>query len=430
MAKKARKATTPVIEQYNLTIMQNQRTVKELADWKRAIQAAESLTAPQRKTLYDLYLNVVLDPHVTTVVAKRILSVTNVSWSIVDTNGEAIEELTNALDSTFFEDIITYALESRMYGHSLMQIDWQRQTVELIPRAHVNPKDKLVIPNPLQWSQGIAYNEPPYQNLVLEVGKPDDLGLLIKIAPYAIMKRNDVSDWATFCEIFGMPMRVVYYDPNIPSNRIEADKAMQEMGGAGYLVLPDGSRVEFPSTGTNQGNDTYDRFADFCNKEISKCLVGQTMTTEDGASLSQSEVHLKAEDRIAQNDLKYVERVLNERLMPMLIAQGVPVPAGAKFQPVEEEQSIDKKTRFDMDVQIHQQVGRIPKTYWQREYNVEFVDASDEEKSEQPEEPTKPNDPKKKPIKKKGEVKVDNSDRRTADSIWQNFIDFFAQAPK
>lgn len=425
MAKKSRKAAMPVIEQYNLTIMQNQRTVKELTDWKRAIQAAESLTAPQRKTLYDLYMNIMLDPHVTAVYNKRILSVTNVSWSVVDTNGEEIEDLTKTLDTTFFEDILTYAIESRMYGYSLMQINWQDRIVELIPRAHVNPKEKLVVSNPLIWGQGIAYNEPPYTNLVLEVGKPDDLGLLIKVAPYAIMKRNDVSDWATFTEIFGMPMRVVYYDPNMPSNRIEADKAMQEMGGAGYLVLPDGSRVEFPSTGSSQGNDTYDRFADFCNKEISKCLVGQTMTTEDGASLSQSQVHLKAEDRIAQNDLKFVERVLNERLMPILIAQGITVPAGARFQPVEEEQSISKDVRLEMDLRIHNEVGHLPKQYFKEEYNVEFVDSSDAPT----EAPTSPKSPKK---TKGKEVKVNNSDFEAGPSKrwFQNFFDFFAQAPR
>lgn len=416
MAKRTTKKADSLVHQtFPMTVMQNQRQVKELTDWKRAINAAESLAAPQRKTLYDLLLNVMLDTHTSAVVQKRILAVTNVSWSLTDKLGKPLEAFNGVLDSTFFEDILTYIIEARLYGHSLIQIDWQAQRVELIPRAHVNPRDKLVLPNPLLWGQGIAYNVPPYTNLVLEAGKPNDLGLLTKVAPYAIMKRNDISDWATFCEIFGMPMRVVYYDSSLPSNRTEAEKAMQDMGSAGYLVLPDGSRVEFPAAGGQggTGNNTYDRFADFCNKEISKAIVGQTMTTEDGASLSQSQVHLKAEDRIAQNDLKYVERLLNEQLVPLMAAQGVTLPQDTRFQPVEEEQDIDKKTRLEMDLRIHAEVGRLPKAYFQQEYNVEFVNNSDQEPTPQPQ---------------KDEEQKTKNENQLEQTLFDRFVDFFARA--
>lgn len=430
MAKKDKKASSINIQQFPMTVMPIDRNRRELQDWRRGMNAAESLTAPQRKTLYDLYANAVLDLHLTAVMGKRKLAVTNIDWSIVDKDGNVIEDLTKALDSTFFEDILNNILDARFYGFSLQQIDWINKIVELVPRAHVNPADKIVLANPLIWSQGIVYNEPPYTGMCLETGKPDDLGLLLKVTPFTILKRNDIADWAAFCELFGSPLRVVHYDPNTPGNRVEAEKAMQEMGAAGYIVLPDGSTIEFPQTNAQTGNETYDRFAEFCNKEISKGVVTQTMTTEDGASLSQSEVHMEAEERVNQSDIRYVRRLLNERLIPIMIAQGVSLPEGAHFQPIEEEQTLSKKDRLDMDLQIHREVGRIPKSYFVQEYNVEFVDASDDEKlnsgTVQQPEPT-PTKAQKKTATKGKEVKVNNSEFA---GWFQNFIDFFAQAPR
>ena len=426
MAKKKELTPQTVQQRYNISVLPNDRSRKALQDWHQAIEAAESLYAPERKTLYDLYLNTLLDTHVSAVVQKRVLAITNTPWVVVDKAGQKIDDLSDDLNSSFFEHILTYCIESKLYGHSLMEIDWPSRRVELIPRAHVNPRDKIVVPNPLSIGVGVAYNQPPFDRNALEAGQPDDLGLLLKIAPYAILKRNDISDWATFCEIFGMPLRVVYYDPSLPSNRTEASNAMKEMGGAGYLVLPDGSRVEFPSSGSQQGNDTYDRFADFCNAEISKAIVGQTMTTEVGknGSRSQGEVHMTAENRLAQNDLKFVERTLNERLIPLLAAQGVALPEGARFQPVEEEQELDKAERFQIDLQIHQNVGAIPKTYWQKEYNVEFVDIADS--SPTPDGGIK--EPPPSDTKKVAPLKV--SQVKNADSFLRNFLDFFGQAPK
>lgn len=426
MAKRATKtdskALKPVVQNYNLTVQQIDRSRKELQDWRRAITSAESLAAPNRKYLYDLYNNLILDTHLSSVMDKRVLPITNLDWVMIDKEGNQIEDICKLLDSTFFDSILTYIIESRLFGFSLQQIDFTNHTTELIPRAHVNPKNKLVLGNPFAFSSGIAYNEAPFMYQVLEAGKPDDLGLLLKVAPYVIMKRGDVGDWATFCEIFGMPLRVVKYDPTLPSNRIEAENAMKDIGSAGYIVLPDGSEIEFPSTGAQQGNDVYDRFADFCNKEISKCIVGNTMTTEDGSSRSQSETHQKQQDSLTLNDLKLVKRLLNERLIPLMLAQGLQIPEGAKIQPITEEH-IDSETQLKMDLDIHEKVGSLPKEYFKKKYKVEFVDESDTPPAAAQEPTPEP------PAQTKKQAPRVPKAINNSDNFWKSFFDFFGQAP-
>lgn len=446
MAKKSKKPEEKKkigLESYNITVLPVDRSMKSLQSWHQAIQAAEDIYVPVRKPLHDLYKNVVLDTHLTGVMDnQRMVSITNLPWMCADGNGKIIPEITKVCDTTYFEKKLRYILESTFHGHSLIQCDWNARQIDLVPRANVNPVHKLVLPNALNPLQGIAYNEPPYTHLTIEVGEPDALGLLLKVAPWTILKRGDVGDWATFCEIFGMPLRVGYYDSSSPGNQKQVENSLKNMGAAGWLVLPDGSKVEFPTAGSTQGNDVYERFLRVCDEQISKAIVAQTMTSENGSSKAQGTVHLEVQKALFDSDRKLVERVLNEQLIPLLIAQGVSVPEGAQFKAAEEMQKLTATQRLDMDLRIHKEVGPLPKSYFAEEYDVEFLDPSDEEQQteepqqELPAEEEKPKPSKtKKPVKKEKSLAFDLDDiplheqgivRRFIDSL----LNFFVSAPK
>ena len=55
---------------------------------------------------------------------------------------------------------------------------------------------------------GIDYRQPPFSDWLIEAGRPDDLGLYLKAASQTIPKKNLLAFWATFGEIFGLPMRI------------------------------------------------------------------------------------------------------------------------------------------------------------------------------------------------------------------------------
>ena len=102
------------------------------------------------------------------------------------------------------------------------------------------------------------------------------------------------------------------------------------------------------------------------------------MTTQNGSSRSQAEVHERVANKIATSDRKFVTRILNTFVKDILIAQGFADAANGEFQFVEEEEQLSKKDRLEMDLKIHSSVGRLKKDYFAKEYNVEFVDDSDE----------------------------------------------------
>ncbi len=399
MAKKTDNTDSVVVKDFRIDIRSVDRSRKTLDTWRSAITSAENPLRPTRHLLYDLYADLVLDDHLDSVMAQRRLAVTTTTL-VFQKDGEEVESLNQLINTEQFEWMLESILDARFYGFSLIKADFQSGVVELVPRAHVVPSRGIVVAQSYD-ADGIDYTRPPFTSYYLAAGKPLNLGLLLPAAPLVLLKRGDLSDWAQFNEVFGQPTRVGRYDPNMPGQKEQMTQALRESGAMAYMTIPIGAELDFVEANKTGAADTYDKLYERMEAGMSKLIVGQTMTTEDGSSRSQGEVHERVASKIAKSDRQFVERLLNGRFREMLLAQGFSDAAQGVFQFVEEEENIPKDKRLAMDLQIHNNVGRLPKTYWAAEYNVEFVDDSDEPAAPEP------------PAEPKAEKKEDDPDEES-----------------
>ncbi len=429
MAKKKTAQTPQPRVTFPIILMPKDNSRQTLPLYKMAKDAADSIYYPNRLLLYNLFDEVILDTHVDSCIDKVVDPITNVSWAITDTEGESIEETEVFLNSLCFNNVLKWIIQSRLFSHSLIEfikigpgLEPNEFQVELVPRRHVSPVHRMVFPDPNIIDQGYDYTAPPFKGRVLEVGDQDDLGKLYKVAPYVILKKGDISDWASYCEVFGSPLRVGHYDPHVPGNESAVIQALKKMGNLGYAAMPNGSTFEYiQDSKSGTGNTVYESFADFCNKEISKCLNGQTMTAENGASLSQAKVHKEVLDDKNLTDREFVAKVLTEKLIPVMRNFGFNIPARAKFTVRDEDETLTKKERLEMDLRLHKEVSPLKKEYFQSEYNVEFDE-------EQPEPATASEDkvPDSKDEKPEGRAGVPRDKKKTT---FQQLSDFFRRAP-
>lgn len=67
-------------------------------------------------------------------------------------------------------------------------------------------------------------------------------------------------------------------------------------------VIPEGATIEIIESKTSSENtDAYQKMATWIDKQISKLVLGQTMTTDDGSSRAQGEIHEEVRQDIAQS---------------------------------------------------------------------------------------------------------------------------------
>ncbi|MDE7349650.1 MAG: DUF935 domain-containing protein [Muribaculaceae bacterium] len=313
----------------------------DISKWRNAWQSAIDFRNPNRQKLYDIYRDAMADAHLSGCIQQRVGFVMSRSFKLVDANGDANEEALHYLDQAWFKDLCRLALDSIWYGHSLIELGDvvtdgdghpSLSNVTLIPRKHVIPEYGRVVKRiGMTWQSGFEYRKPPFCDCLIEVGQPDNLGLLLKAALHTIPKKHALSFWDCFAEIFGMPMRIARTTTRDPKEfkRIE-DMIYDGASNLGMVTGMD-TEIQFVESGKGDAYNVYDRRIDRANSELSKLTIGQTMTIEDGSSLSQSQTHLQVFENLVESDRDMLRDVINNHLIPKLIKLGFPLK-GLRFE--------------------------------------------------------------------------------------------------
>ena len=316
-------------------------TRKDIADWRMAWQMAINVDSPNRQRLYDIYRDVEVDLHLSGCVEQRRGFVMAKSFKLVDAKGDENGDAMHYFDQSWFKQLLRYALEANFWGHSLIELGELAtdgdgcicySDVKLLPRKHVIPEYGRVITDLGQdWTTGICYREPPFTDWLIEAGRPDDLGLYLKAATQTIPKKNMLAFWDTFGEIFGMPMRIARTTSRDKKEIDRLHKMLQDAGLNQTMVAGQDTEIEFVESSRGDAYNVYDKRIDRANSELSKLVIGQTMTIEDGSSLSQSETHLEVFQNLVESDCDMLRDIVNNQLIPRMVRHGFPVK-GLRFE--------------------------------------------------------------------------------------------------
>lgn len=340
MAKKvtSNKAANIVVQ--NITIKSNNRQSSDIQTWRDAIKSFENILNPNRVRLYDLYADILLDGHMEAVWGKRQDAITNKELTFTR-DGKTDEEIEKILNSPDMRQMLKDLHDSILWGYTLLQVnsityneDEERYEInyDLIPRKHVHPEKEFQCISKEQNSvtRDILFKEPPLSKYCLWAGGDTDMGLMIKAAQYVIYKRGNFGDWAQFAELFGMPFREARYEDYDEDTRGKLEQAMENYGGNAWAVLPKSADFKLHDAVKGTAGSLYKLLHDACNAEISKCILGNTLTTEQGENGARSlgEVHQDVEDAKHLSDLKFLNDILNTKFKAILKAFGFNVAAG------------------------------------------------------------------------------------------------------
>lgn len=313
---------------------------RDLSEWRTAQQLAISVEHPSRQRLYDIYRDVELDLHLSGCIGQLQGFIMGKSFKLTKPDGDADAEALRYFETSWFKQLVRYALQARYWGHSLIELgdvitreDGLKtfDGVELIPRKHVIPEHGRVTRDPgMNWESGIPYREAPYADWLIEVGGKDDLGLYLKAATSTIPKKYALAFWDAFAEMFGLPIRIAKTSSRSQKDINDLGKMMETMGYKAWAVLPEEASIELKESSRGDAYNVYDKRVDRANSELSKLVLFVTMTVEDGASLSQSQVHYRILQNLVYEIADGIRDVVNDQLIPKMVKLGFPV-AGLRF---------------------------------------------------------------------------------------------------
>ncbi len=242
--------------------------------------------------------------------------------------------------------------------------------------------------------------------------------LLRTVAWWWLFKHFSVRDWVIFCERYGMPIRVAKYPKGTnDTERTALYNAVMLIGKDAGAVIPEGAEVEFIDVAKGAGQTPYAPLVELCDFQISKTILGGTLTTESGEKGARSlgEVHERNEQDIAERDgLLIAATIRRDLLTPIVkfnLGEGFPIPKVA-FVSGEQE---PMKERAERD-QILANIGLpMTKEYFYETYGITVPEEGDElidapapaPVAPPPEEEPKEDETKKQPPPEESEEPVD-----------------------
>jgi len=275
-----------------------------------------------------IYKELLCDSHVYACVQSRKAGVLSLEWDInrgldKDENSQIIEDLLKKLN---VHKLINDILESTLFGFQPLEIFWKKEK-----SGYILPEK--IIAKPPEWfcfdddnnlnfrtkenyygevvpgkKFLLAQNNPNYNN-------PYGERVLSRVFWPVTFKKGGLKFWVVFTEKYGMPHLIGKHPRGASKDETETLADMlEEMIQDAIAVIPDDSSVEIKEANKSSSAEIFEKLIDKMNSEISKAILGQTLTTEIGSSGSYaaSHTHMEVRQDIIDTDKKLVETVINQ----------------------------------------------------------------------------------------------------------------------
>lgn len=266
--------------------------------------------------VYDVILE---DDQVMSTLQQRIGAVVSRNWNVLpgDENDprsvEAAEKLNDNLVRLGWDRVTRKMLFATFYGYSVAECLWEVRDglfqfkdlkVRHARRFRYDDAGNLRLITRVDWNGELL---PDLKFWVATAGASDDdeiygRGLAEWLYWPTLFKRNGLRFWNNFLDKFGAPTAIGKYPAGTPqdqvNNLLAALQAIQTDTG---IAIPERMVIELLQV-AKSGVADYEQLCRYMDECIAKVVLSQTMTTQDGSSRSQAEVHADVKLEVVKSD--------------------------------------------------------------------------------------------------------------------------------
>ncbi|MEE0495249.1 MAG: DUF935 family protein [Cyanobacteriota bacterium] len=334
-----------------------------------------------------IYKELLCDPHVFACTQSRKAGVLSLDWEInrgldKDQNAEDVENLLKKLD---IQKIISDILDATQFGFQPLEIMWKRDK-----SGHIMPE--RVTAKPPEWfcfdddnnlkfrtkenyygeivpdkKFLLAQNNPSYNN-------PYGERTLSRVFWNVTFKKGGLKFWVVFTEKYGMPHLIGKHPRGSTKEETNSLADMlEDMVQDAIAVIPDDSSIEIQEASKSSSAEIYEKLIDKMNTEISKAILGQTLTTEIGStgSYAASNTHMQVRQDIIDSDKKLVEGVINQLIQWIyeINFANAEVPVFELYEPEDVDLTLAQRDKILSDTGV-----KFTKEYFIKNYGLEDED--------------------------------------------------------
>ncbi len=271
------------------------------------------------------------EPHYGSVIRTRKLAIEGLDRNIEaagdDEKSQAIAEAVRTLiQRPEFDGLLSGLTDGLGKGYAAVEVMWGSDFTPVEykwrdPRYFAFARDDAYTLHIRGEDNQAGDTLPPYKFIThipkLKAGVPIRGGLARMAALSYMCKTYALTDWMAFCEVFGMPIRVGKYGNGASdTDKAVLKRAVANIGTDAAAIIPESMQVEFVTAANAKGGESlFESLADWLDRQISKAVLGQTMTADDGSSQAQAKVHNEVRLDLLKADAKQLAATINEQLI-------------------------------------------------------------------------------------------------------------------
>ena len=279
------------------------------------------------------------DPHLFSQLQTRKNAVTGLDYEVIpfDSDDPRDKEIAEFVEAQLggiegFEDIMLDLLDAIGKGFAVSEIMWSYDEGHVVVDDIRSRHQKRFFWDSVDDSFKVRTQEAPegielpknkfiVHKYKARSGHPSRAGVLRVVAWMYLFKNYTLKDWVAFCEVFGMPLRLGKYQPGASEDDKRAlMQALVAIGADAAGIFPDGTAIEFVNTEKTSSTDLYERLARYCDEQVSKAILGQTLTSDSGGgSYAQSKTHNDVRHDLTVADCKAIAATLRRDLIRPLV---------------------------------------------------------------------------------------------------------------
>lgn len=310
-----------------------------ITDWLHSMrQADQPYTSGYVSSwveLFDIYFNMLTDPHVQGSIANLNDAVASKEFYICDEQGEKIEDVTQIFNAKWFYDFLEHMVNIPLWGFGLTQLrnfDASDLSIEVteVNRKHVRPDLGGLTKQQYDQSVWRDWNKEPYKTWTIYTFDKK-LGNLNAIVRWWIYKTEVARLWAKYNQLYGIPPVITKTAVKDKERRQNAVQMVKNWIKNRFMVIDKDDEVtQFTDKGGSQS--FFENLIRLCDEQISKGILGGTMMMDAQGGQYKGDIHAENTERIVRSICRMTMFVVNKELIPRLQKIGFPIPKGARFK--------------------------------------------------------------------------------------------------
>ena len=385
------------------------------------------------------------DPHYLSVLGTRKRVISGIAPSVEpggeDARAKEIAEAVQAhiADHEGFPDLIEDLLDALGKSFSVVELDWARGSrlwsfngfIHRDPRHFVFDREAGVEVRMLDEAEpvdGVALAPAKFavHRSRIKSGLTYRGGLARVVAFAWMCKQYTLKDWIAFIETYGLPLRLGRYGPEATAEDVrKLFQAVANIGTDAAAVLPRSMEIDFENGPNATGDKLFETFARWTDEQISKAVLGQTMTADSGSSEAQAKVHNDVRHDIAVSDARAVTGTINRDIVRPFVDLNFGVQAVYPRLVLEVDEPEDVKAKIESAVSLAGIGVTFKASELRRKLGFSDPEDGDEVVGGAPAAPANPGDPKNRLALNRSGAGGDDLDEIEADMLgdWQELAD-------